>query len=278
MATEQKKREVRGRETFMIPISKIEIEAGFNPRRKNNFGDIDELAQSLAKGGQEDPAELFKVVGEDRYILTRGHRRMKAIEIANEKYIGKPGFLKEKITELEAFKGSRDLKDRLISAMRDSGGNIQKLTNAEIIATFARLQDEVGVSPKELIGIVPMSTAQAYNVLAVLKAPKAIQKMVQDDLISIALVNQIQRTTKDVEKQIELAKEAVETAEVVTPEGKKKKATAKHSSAKPLSVVEVLEAALELADPTTAKAALVKALVNKLKSKASAEDIAKLLK
>lgn len=278
MKTEEKKREVRGRETFMIPISKIEIEKGFNPRKKNNFGDIDELAQSIAKGGQEDPAELFKVRGEDRYILTRGHRRMMAIAIANEKYIGKDGYMTEKITELEAFKGSSDLKDRLIAAMRDSGGNIVKLTNAELIATFARLQDEVGVSPKELIGIVPMSTAQAYNVLAVLKAPKAIQKMVQDDLISIALVNQIIRKTKDLDKQVELAEEAVGKAQVETPEGKVKKATAKHSSAKTLSPIEVLEAALELADPTTAKAALVKSIVNKLKKKASAEDIAKLLK
>jgi len=104
--------------------------------------------------------------------------------------------------------------------------------------------------------------------------------MVEAGDISIALVNEIQREAKgDEAKQIELAEEAVANAASESTDGKKKKATSSNAKTSKVSAdVAKLEAALALADATTAKAANLKAIVNKLKSKASAEDIAKLLK
>ncbi len=132
---------------------------------------------------------------------------------------------------------------------------------------------------------VGVSQAQVYNIIAVSKAPQAIQEMVEAGDISVALVNEIQRTTKDADEQVKLAQDAVANAQDEAPAtdgkkpAKKKKATSSNAKTNKVSAdVAKLEAAIELADPTSAKAATLKAIVNKLKSKASAEDIAKLLK
>jgi hypothetical protein len=76
---------------------------------------------------------------------------------------------------------------------------------------------------------------------------------------------------------VKLAEDAVANAKTA-PEGKKKKATSSNSKTKKVSDVEKLEEALSLVDSSNSKTAVLKAIVNKLKSKASAEDIAKLLK
>ena len=90
--------------------------------------------------------------------------------------------------------------------------------------------------------------------------------MVEEGVISTAKVNEIQRATKNEDEQVKLA-------EAASKEGRKPKTERKVSSD-----IATLEAALEIADPTTAKAALLKSIVNKLKAKASPEEIAKLLK
>jgi hypothetical protein len=136
------------------------------------------------------------------------------------------------------------------------------------------------MKPLEIGESIGISQAQVYNILAVNKAPEAIQKMLEKGDISVALINEIQRTTKDAEEQVSLALEAVAKAsEEVTATGKKKVATAKNATTSKVSAdVAKLEAAIALVDPTLAKVATLKAIINKLKAKASAEDISKLLK
>jgi hypothetical protein len=126
---------------------------------------------------------------------------------------------------------------------------------------------EMGVDQKEIIASLGMgkSQAQKYNLIAVAKAPKAIKKLVDEGVISTAKVNEIQRATKNEDEQVKLA-------EAASKQGRKPK------EKKVSADIAKLEDALALSDPTTAKAAWLKAIVGKLKSKASAEDIAKLLK
>jgi len=253
---------------YKVAISAILVEDGFNVRK--DMGDIDALAQSIAAIGQQVPIIATKVRGEDKFRLTSGHRRLAAIKLANEKYGAN-------ITQVNVMAASGDEKSRVLTMLLDGEG-AKKLTSAEMAAGFARLK-EMGMKPKEIGASVGISQAQVYNILAVSKAPEAIQKMVEAGEISVALVNEIQRETKDADEQVKLAEEAVANAGVEAPEGKKKKATSSNANTSKVSAdVAKLEAALELADPTTAKAAVLKAVVNKLKAKASAEEIAKLLK
>jgi mitochondrial fission protein ELM1 len=126
---------------------------------------------------------------------------------------------------------------------------------------------ELGVTKKEIIASLAIgdSPAHKYNLIKAAEAPKAIQKMLEQGVISVAKVNAIQRQTTDEAEQIELAVQA-------SQEGRKPK------EKKENPVIAVLEEALSLSDPTSAKVATLQAIVRKLKAKASAEDIAKLLK
>ncbi len=274
---------------FKVLLSAILIEKSFNPRF--NLTKLDELARSIATIGQKTPIEGFKVRGKDEFVLTAGHRRMAAIAIANKKYIGKEGYLQEPITQVNLIAGAKDEKTRLLTALLD--GQTEKLTNAELIGGCTRLAEFM--KPADIGQAIGRSQAQVYNFLAVAKAPQVIQDMVKDNLISVALVNQIQREAKgNEEKQIKMATDAVgnaqedeptpvsgggATAPAKAPAKPAKKATAKNANTNKVSAdVAKLQEALALSDETSVKGSLMKALINKLKSKASAEDIAKLLK
>ena len=254
---------------FKVALSAIIVEEGFNVRL--DMGDIDSLAQSMATIGQQVPIIATKVRGEDKFKLTAGHRRLAAIKLANEKYGAN-------ITQVNVMGASGDEKHRVLTMLLDGEG-AKKLTPSEMASGFKRLKDEHGMKPQEIGKAIGLSQAQVYNILAINKAPEVIQKMVEEGEISVSLVNEIQRTTKDSEEQIKLAKEAVENAKLEAPEGKKKKATSSNAKTSKVSAdVAKLEAAIAIADPTNAKTAILKAVVNKLKSKASPEEIAKLLK
>lgn len=258
---------------FKVVLSAIVVEAGFNVR--TDLGDIDKLAKSIAQLGQQVPVIATKVRGEDKFLLTAGHRRLAAIHIANKKYGAN-------ITQINVMGAKGDEKQRVLTMLLDGEGS-KKLTTSELATGFARLK-EMGMKPKEIGENVGVSQAQVYNIIAVSKAPQTIQDMVEAGEISVALVNEIQRTTKDADEQVKLAMEAVANVQdAPATDGeeapKKKKATSSNAKTSKVSTdVAKLEAAIALADPTSAKAATLKAIVNKLKSKASAEDIAKLLK
>jgi len=250
---------IRKTDILKVLLAAIIVEEGFNVRESlgEEDGSLDALAKQIAAQGQKQP--LKGVRKGDTVILTAGHRRLAAIHLANEKYGAD-------ITEALVITEKADDKARVFEMLIDGDGS-KPLTNKEMVKGIERLI-EMGVPQKEIVESLGMakSQAQAYNLIAAAKAPKAVQQMLEDGLISVAKVNALQRQADSDEELIELAKQAAAA-------GKKPKAAKKVSSD-----IATLEAALEIADPTTAKAALLKSIVNKLKAKASAEDIAKLLK
>jgi ParB family chromosome partitioning protein len=183
---------------FKVAIDAIVVQEGFNVRQ--DMGDLDSLAQSIAAIGQQVPIIATKVRGEEKFLLTAGHRRLAAIKLANEKYGAN-------ITQVNVMGASGDEKSRVLTMLLDGEG-AKKLTAAELAEGFARLK-EMGMKPQEIGKSVGISQAQVYNILAVGKAPEAIQKMVEEGDISVALVNEIQRDTKDSDEQVKLAEEAV---------------------------------------------------------------------
>ncbi len=253
---------------YKVAIDAIEVEEGFNVRE--DLKGVDELAKSIATVGQNTPIEGYKVRGEEKFVLTKGHRRLAAVKLANEKYIGKPGYLEEPITHMIVMAGSSDEKDRTIGMLLD-GEASQPLTNKEMVQGINRLI-EMGVEPKEIVRSLALtkSTAQAYNLIAAAKAPKAVQKMIDEGLISVAKVNSLQRSTTSDKELIEAVEEFID--EKKANEGKPKVKAEKKGE------LAILKEAIELADKTSSKAQLLKAIVRKLESKASAEEIAKLLK
>lgn len=72
------------KDMLLIPISSLKEEDGFNVRV--DFGDLDELARSLAENGQLEPLTVRLSDTDKTAILVNGHRRIRSFKIANEKY------------------------------------------------------------------------------------------------------------------------------------------------------------------------------------------------
>jgi ParB/RepB/Spo0J family partition protein len=251
---------------YKVSIDAIVVEDGFNVRHE--LVDIDSLAQSIAKEGQINPVIGYKVRGEEKFVLTAGHRRLAAIKLANEKYGAG-------ITHINLMAGKNDEKSRVVTMLLD-GEASKSLTTEEMVLGIARLL-ALGVSNKEIMASIAIgeSQAQKYNLIKAAKAPEPIQAMLKNGDISVAGVNKLQRETKSEEELVVKAQEAVEKAK---QKGSTKATTGTAGKDKVSADVAKLEEALSLADPTTAKYAVLKAVVGKLKKKASAEEIAKLLK
>jgi len=251
---------IRKTDIMLVLVSALIVEKNFNVRKE--MGDIEALAKSIAKIGIQTPL-VGKRTG-DQVIITAGHRRMLALSLANKKYIGKPGFLQEKIEYVKVLTTKGGEVDRTLVMLLDGEG-AKLLTNSEMVQGIKRLLDG-GMKPKDIIDSlgVSLSQAQKYNLVKAAKAPAAVQELMDKGKVSLATVNKLQREAKDEAELIDLVNEAV--------------ASGAKSTKKVSADIQKLEDAVALADPTSAKAALVKAIVNKLKSKASAEDIAKLLK
>lgn len=253
---------IRKTDILKVLLSAIIVEEGFNVRESlgEEDGSLDSLAQQIAKQGQLQP--LKGVRNGDTVILTAGHRRLAAIKLANEKYGAN-------IKEALVMTAKVSDKERVLEMLVDGDGS-RPLNNREMVRGIERLL-EMGVSQKEIIASLGMgkSQAQKYNLIAAAKAPKAVQQMIEDGLISVAKVNALQRDTDSDEELVEAAQEFVDN---------KDKAKKKPAAKKVSKEIEVLEAAIALSDPTSAKVASLKAIVNKVKKGATAEDIAKLLK
>lgn len=245
-----------------VAVDNVIVEDGFNVRE--NLKEIDELAKSIIANGQINPGIGYKVRGTDKYVLTAGHRRFAAIKLANEKYGAN-------ITHMSIMAGSSDEKER-VTAMLLDGDASHNLTNAEMVKGISKLL-ALGVSKKEIIDSLAIgdSQAQKYNLVKAAEAPKAVQKMIENGEISVAKVNDLQRKTSTDDELVEAAQKFVENK-------KTEKEQPKQPRAKKQSTVELLEEAISLADPTSAKVANLKAIVRKLKSGATAQDIATLLK
>ena len=103
-----------GRTDLMLVDPKnISIEPDFNVRV--DMGDIEGLAHSVVSLGVIDAIKGFKVRGEDRYIMTEGHRRLEAVLLAHRYHAeGKKCFEDiSKIERIQLVPCSSDLEDRL---------------------------------------------------------------------------------------------------------------------------------------------------------------------
>lgn len=239
-----------------VLISAIAIQDGFNVREE--MGDIDALAKSIAKIGQKVPIVCSKVRGAEEFLLTAGHRRLAAIKLANEKYGAN-------IDRVDVMIDKGDDETRNMLMLLDGEGS-KPLTNQEMVKGIKRLI-ELGVPKKEIVDGLAMglSPAQRYNLVKAAEAPEAVQKMIEAGLISVAKVNALQREAKSDKELVSLAEKAIEDK------------SAGKSEKKVPALVQKLMDAVEL-NPKGKGAKLVTAIANALKDGASAEEIAELLK
>lgn len=71
-------REQRGKDVFVVPLSRITIQEEFNKRTDESYGDIEGLSNSLEAMGQITPAYGHRNT-DGTWVLTAGHRRYAAL-------------------------------------------------------------------------------------------------------------------------------------------------------------------------------------------------------
>lgn len=244
----------------------IIVESDFNSR--TDFGDIEGLMHSILNNTQIEPITVTKVRGEEKYILTDGERRLRAIRLAIEK-----GY---EVPFIKAVIGSANLEDRIF-AMVVTGTDKKPLNLLEQAEAYKKLVG-LGYKVKEIATRVGKSEVNIYGLLNLAEAPKRVKNAIIDEEISTNTVMQLMKKVKTADDLLRVVEEAV-NASKQSGTGTAKKATAKNVE-KLLTPMQKLKAGFTIAETKGyANLELYASLVTALTAADSTpEKIAKLFK
>jgi len=152
-----------------IALDKIEANP-WQPRTAFEKQSLEELAASIKQQGIIQPITVRKI-GEDRYQLISGERRLRAAKIAGLRSI--PAYIREV-----------DDNDLLELALVE---NLQRenLNAIEIALSFQRLVEECSVTQDQLSERVGKNRSTVTNYLRLLKLNPAVQIGIRDNVITM---------------------------------------------------------------------------------------------
>jgi ParB-like partition proteins len=177
---------------------------------RQDLGDIEQLASSIAEVGIQIPLKGKKVRGEDKFELVDGHRRFTAIQLLLSRGVD-IGFI-----PVSPYLGNSE--DRLITMLATGVGQ-KELTPVEQADGVKKLLS-FGYNTDEIAKKIGKSLPHIYHLLKLSEAPRSIKKLIADGKVSANVVVEIIREfPDDEEKQIEKIKGLVEVA---TERGKTK--------------------------------------------------------
>lgn len=193
MSKETTEEKVIRKEYYFVPLSKIEVEDGFNARE--DYGDIDALAVSIKNNGIKVPLRGYKKRGEDTYVVTDGHRRLKAVNLAIKK-----GAVIDAVPFItEAWQSDdRRVLDMIVC---NDGKPLTMLEEAEVYRrliawgwTEARVAKETG-----------KTKTAVNNCLILLKATPELKNKIQTGVVSATVVLEKLRKkdAKEVDKEVQ---------------------------------------------------------------------------
>jgi ParB family chromosome partitioning protein len=188
----------RRSDLFLIDHRNVVIEEGFNCRE--DYGDIEALAQSIITNGQLEPILVFKVRGEEKYVVIEGHRRRLAVNLANE--------LGHKVM-LKAIIGSPNPEDRLFAQVITGNGKLP-LNPIETAEVFKRLTLH-GYTVEQIVARVGKSGGHVYNMLRLAEVPIRVKNAITSGEIAATTVMQLVRNT-DADKLSEVIEQAISVA------------------------------------------------------------------
>lgn len=156
----------------------LEVEDGFNVRF--DYGNIEELAESIAQHGVRNPIRASKNKDTGKYILTDGHRRFKAIQLLLSQ--GRAGDLL--VPTLPDGKGTSE-ESRTIALITHNEG--KRLNLLEEACVYKRLID-FGHSQADIARLVSKSEQHISNCLLLMTAPKSLKDLIMEGKVSPSLV------------------------------------------------------------------------------------------
>ncbi len=157
---------------MLIDPNNIIVEKNFNERE--DYGNLQELADSIKRLGQLEPARGYKKHGEEKFILTDGHRRLAAIKLAIKQGA--------KIPYLALVHGSKNPVDRLYE-MAITGLGKKPLEPMEEARIYSRLKN-AGEKVEEIAIKSGKSLPHIYSRIQLLDLDSEIQTMISKNEVS----------------------------------------------------------------------------------------------
>lgn len=174
--SQKQKLDIKPESVFQIEIEKIKSNP-YQPRKTFNKEDLEELAQSISEFGVIQPITVSKIVKEKpggadvEYQLIAGERRLMASKIAGLERI--PAIIKKVDT------GKVRLEMALIENIQRSDLNALDAGKA-----YARLQDEFGLTQREIAVRMGKSREVIANTLRLLNLPSHMQTALAEGKIN----------------------------------------------------------------------------------------------
>lgn len=217
MKKETKTLKAGRKDLLMVPVNSLQVKEGFNVRV--DYGDVEELKESIKENGVLMPLRGHKVRGEETYVITDGHRRTKAIML----------LVKEDPSVVDVLRVPFVLEDktyndekRVLDMMNcNTGKNLNTLEQAFACERLVNY----GYKPSDIAKKTGKTPAHISNLLKLLSLPKTVKDKIMSGEISSTLALQIAREEKNPEDVVDRVENAVATAK----EEGKTKATKKHS-------------------------------------------------
>ncbi len=261
----------RAGEVFIVPFDQIFIDEEINNGRID-FGDLEELANSIKESGQRVPILVKKSRGEDKYILIQGKRRLKSIGILIERGVEFAG------VKCFLAKPEYSSEDSLFDQINMNDG--KPYSNLEQGIVYVQLVDR-GYKPKEISKKTGKSVSHINLCIEMASLPKKVRDLIATGSVSGGTAVELSKTVKSEGELIAALETAVANAPV-TAEGKVKKVTKKAikqiATTSPLKKMEEVKAALKADGISNEFTDLFEKFVSRLKAGVSVEELVELFK
>jgi ParB/RepB/Spo0J family partition protein len=253
-------------EIFLVPFEQIVIDEEINNGRID-FGDLNELADSIQEVGLRIPLLVKKTRGEDKYVLIQGKRRFKAIQILVDRGIEFAGI--RCVLAPVNYNIENSLIDQIV--MNDG----KPYSNLEQGIVFSQLIER-GFTVQEISKKTGKSNTHINHCIEVSSLPKVVQNMISSGSVSGLTAVNLSKVIQSEDELIKNLENAVESAPEV--DGKKKKVTNKNikeiASMSPMKKLEELKRVLSERENKNEISLVVIKLVSRLKA---GEDVESML-
>lgn len=173
------------KDLWLIDPRLLTLEKGFNTR--TDFGDLEELKNSILENGVKIPLRGYKVRGEEKYVVNDGHRRymavMMAIKEGND--IARVPFISE---------DKKSMEERLFEILLSNDG--KPLTSLELGETYLRLK-KIGYNATEIAKKVGKSTTHILDMIEVAESNKGVKDAINEGYVSATMVSEVKKSFED---------------------------------------------------------------------------------
>jgi len=203
----------RAADLIRVNLKNITIDPGYNVRQ--DMGDLDELARQIAENGQCVPGKVRPSEDGKSAILVDGHRRYKAIQLANEKHGAK----------IETFlctteeKGANEESRIVDMFMYNTGKALTLLEQAEVVV---RLQ-KYGWAIAKIAKTIGKHKDYIDKLLVLNGSTHSLREAVRKGSVSPTAALMLAGAAAAKQESV---LEKIQTATATTPKGNKSKAKA----------------------------------------------------